>query len=100
MFQTKNNKHHILLPPWLVVVILAAIKKPSDPTWLYRTHPSTKSASGILQFSIPQQIWKHLPSRGLIPAWEKENHLQSAIFGGYVSFLEGTYPETNIALRK
>ena len=32
---------------------------------------------------IPSREWIH------IPPWEKENHLQNAIFGGYVSFLEG-----------
>ena len=26
-----------------------------------------------------------------IPPWEKENHLQNAILGGYVSSLEGIY---------
>ena len=31
-----------------------------------------------------------IPSRRLTyPTWEKENHLQNAIFGRYVSFLEG-----------
>ena len=30
-----------------------------------------------------------IPSRGLF--WEKENHLQNAIFGGYVSSLEGRF---------
>ena len=34
-----------------------------------------------------------LPSRGLTyPTWGKENHLQNAIFGGYVSSLEGIFP--------
>ena len=26
-----------------------------------------------------------------IPPWEKENHLQNAIFGGYLSSLEGSF---------
>ena len=29
------------------------------------------------------------PGNSHIPPWEKENHLQNAIFGGYVSSLEG-----------
>ena len=29
--------------------------------------------------------------RSHIPPWEKENHLQNAFFGGYVSLLEGRY---------
>ena len=33
---------------------------------------------------LPSREWIH------IPPWEKENHLQNAIFGGYVSSLEGT----------
>ena len=31
----------------------------------------------------------YLPGNQHIPPWEKENHLQNAIFGGYVSSLEG-----------
>jgi len=29
------------------------------------------------------------PGNQHIPPWEKESHLQNAIFGGYVSYLEG-----------
>ena len=29
-----------------------------------------------------------------MPPWEKENHLQNAILGGYVSSLEGIYLHT------
>ena len=36
---------------------------------------------------IPSREWIH------IPPWEKENHLQNAIFGGYVSSLEGTHQD-------
>ena len=42
--------------------------------------------------SKTSQIWKRLPSKKKhIPPGEKENHLQNAIFGGYVSFLEGNW---------
>jgi len=59
--------------------------------------------SWLISIFIPCKIngWKrfhplfmtyiHIPSREFshIPPWEKENHLQNAIFGGYVSSLEG-----------
>ena len=32
---------------------------------------------------------KYPPGNKHIPPWEKENHLQNAILGGYVSSLEG-----------
>ena len=39
---------------------------------------------GRFKQSIPSREWIH------IPPGEKENHLEIAIFGGYVNSLEGT----------
>ena len=36
-------------------------------------------------------IESYPPGNQHIPPWEKENHLQNAIFGGYVSSVEGSF---------
>ena len=43
-------------------------------------------------------MFQEIPSRELTypTKREKENHLQNAIFGGYVSFLEGTSTSTKV----
>ena len=37
----------------------------------------------------PRHYIYTLQGINISPPWEKENHLQNAIFGGYVSSLEG-----------
>ena len=71
-------------------------------TWLSLSFFKQQKQYGFLtrcdqnQFNNVQPLKKQLPSRGLTypTKREKENHLQNAIFGGYVNSLEG-----NVACR-
>ena len=57
--------------------------------------PTTRGDRGYWRWRgslVNHKVLMCLPSRGWIhiPPWEKENHLQNAMLGGYVSSLEGT----------
>ena len=62
----------------------------------HRTEGHLKSG-GFVTFLVTLALRKeggeynktYPPGNQHIPPWEKENHLQNAIFGGYVSSLEG-----------
>ena len=57
------------------------------PKWLFCQTRFTKK---WYRFGDTDCLSKKNTLQGInIPSWEKENHLQNAIFGGYVSFLEG-----------
>ena len=61
------------------------LRLPGPNLWILKKSDG-KIVCRLCQEKLHSRGWIH------IPPWEKENHLQNAIFGGYVSFLEGIPP--------
>ena len=76
---------------------MGLITKQANPrTGLSSNHPFSWPLSLAVSFKGERKKRDHYqddypPGNQHIPPWEKENHLQNAIFGGYVSSLEGTF---------